>query len=498
MIRKLMQTSICVLLVWISTAHAGGGEFLVIADLHFNPFQGLSPDQFKELSATPAGQWRSFFARLHQPIPSLGSDTNGRLLDSALAAVAERVETPEFTLFAGDFLGHDWVSRYNALAPQSIIENAQAYREFTVKTLRFIAAEFQTRFPGTTVLPTLGNEDAFCQDYWIQPQGGFLAQFAEVWRPLLGATVDSATFERSFLPWGCYAADLPGMPNHRLIVFDSVFLSKSYCADYHDPATSNCCECAKPGDGPGAATLAWLEVALQKSSEENKRVWLLMHVPPGLDSYREDKADGKSLTASLWTQDFLGRYLELVGKHRSILQIAFTGHTHMDDFRIVRIDGNPVLLHKIVPAVSPVFGNNPAFQVYQVDPNTGSITDWQTYFLDLSRSDSFVPTPTWNEEYDGSQAYGLSALDARTASALFERIRSNPVARESGSYRDFFKVGVKAIPRSHLPIYACAVLNAACKEYGHCVSAHNLPAPVEIADSVKLRRKAGGLGEPQR
>lgn len=45
MIRKLMQTSICVLLVGISTAHAGGGEFLVIADLHFNPFQGLGEPQ---------------------------------------------------------------------------------------------------------------------------------------------------------------------------------------------------------------------------------------------------------------------------------------------------------------------------------------------------------------------------------------------------------------------------------------------------------------------
>ena len=133
-----------------------------------------------------------------------------------------------------------------------------------------------------------------------------------------------------------------------MIALNSVLLSKSYCSSYHAPGHDDCSTCTDPGAAPGAAGLAWLEQALARASRENKSVWLLMHVPPGIDSYMEDKADGKSLAASLWEPRFLERYLELIHEYRSILKISFAGHTHMDDFRIAHVDGAPVLLHKIV------------------------------------------------------------------------------------------------------------------------------------------------------
>jgi sphingomyelin phosphodiesterase acid-like 3 len=494
MVGMLMRAFVCVMaLISVSLADAGEVRCLVITDLHFNPFHGLSKAEFKELAAAPAGEWQAVMARFPQPIVPLGSDSNYRLLDSALTAAAEQVERPDFILFAGDFMAHDWLSRYNACADQSIGDNPQAYREFTVKVLQFIAGLFQERFPDAAILPTLGNDDAFCQDYWIQPGGDFLDQFAKVWRPLLGSTVDPEAFERSFSSLGCYVADLPGLEDHRLIALNSVLMSKSYCSSYHAPGHDDCCKCTDSGAAPGTAALAWLEEALSRSSRENKTVWLLMHVPPGIDSYTEDKADGKSLAASLWEPRFLDRYLKLIHEYRSILAISFAGHTHMDDFRIARVDGGPVLLHKIVPSVSPVFGNNPAFQVYQVDSDSGAITDWQTHFLDLSHSGTSIAERTWSKEYAARQAYRLSAIDADAASALFQRIRSNPAAEVSDKYRHFFKVGVKPIPQRRLSIYACAVLNALYADYSSCVSRHDSPAPIEMDSPVRLRRQAGGL-----
>lgn len=494
MIRKLMQTFVCVMAL-ISVFHADAGEanFLVITDLHFNPFHGLSKAEFEALAATPAHQWQAVIARMPEPIVPLGSDSNFSLLDSALTAAAAQAERPDFILFAGDFMAHDWQSRYNACAHQSIADDPQAYREFTVKVLQFIAGRFQECFPDVVILPTLGNDDAFCQDYWIQPGGAFLDQFAKVWMPLLGSTVDPEAFERSFSSLGCYVADLPGLENHRLIALNSVLLSKSYCSSYHAPGHDDCCTCIDAGAAPGTAALAWLEQVLSRSSRERKTVWLLMHVPPGIDSYTEDKADGKSLAASLWEPRFLDRYLKLIYEHRSILRISFAGHTHMDDYRIAHVDGAPVLLHKIVPSVSPVFGNNPAFQVYQVDSDSGAITDWQTYFLDLSHSGTSMAEQAWSKEYSASQAYQLSAVDADAASGLFKRIRSNSGAEVSERYRQFFKVGVKPIPQRHLSIYACAVLNALYADYRSCVSRDETPAPIEMDSPVRLRRQAGGL-----
>lgn len=499
MIRRLMQTSVCIIAL-ISASHVDAGDVtaLVITDFHLNPFHELSKAEFEELAATPVKQWQALISRMGQPIVPLGSDSNFSLLNSALTAAAEQAQRPDFILFAGDFMAHDWQSRYNACARQSIADNPQAYQEFTVKVIQFIAGEFQERFPGIPVLPTLGNDDAFCQDYWIQPGGAFLDEFATVWKPLLGSTVDPEAFERSFSSLGCYVADLPGLENHRLIALNSIFLSKGYCSSYHTPGHDDCSTCTDPGAVPGTAALAWLEQELARSRREGKRVWLLMHVPPGIDSYTENKDDGRSLAASMWAPKFLDRYFELIHEYRSVLTISFAGHTHMDDFRIAHVDGAPVLLHKIVPSASPVFGNNPAFQVYQVDTDTGAITDWQTHFLDLSRSGTSIAQRSWNKEYSAKQAYHLSAIDADTVAALFQQIRSNPYAEVSDNYRRFFKVGARPIPQRHLPIYACAVLNAHYADYSSCVSRHGRPAPSEIDSPVRLRRQAGGLDVPKR
>ena len=148
--------------------------------------------------------------------------------------------------------------------------------------------------------------------------------------------------------------------------------------------------------------------------------------------------------------------------------------------------------------MSPVFGNNPAFQVYQVDSDTGAITDWQTHSLDLSHSGTSIAEQTWSKEYAARQAYRLSAIDADATGALFKRVRSNPAAEVSDKYRHFFKVGVNPIPQRHLSIYACAILNTLYADYTACVSRHNLPPPIQIASPVQLRRQAGGLDVPKR
>ena len=36
---------------------------------------------------------------------------------------------------------------------------------------------------------------------------------------------------------------------------------------------------------------------------------------------------------------------------------------------------------KLVPSISPIFRNNPAFQVYRFDGRTGAISTYQTYYL---------------------------------------------------------------------------------------------------------------------
>jgi sphingomyelin phosphodiesterase acid-like 3 len=436
---------------------ASAQSFVAITDIHFDPYHNLSAEQFETLRQTPVERWGDFFRSLQQPASLPGQDSNYTLMASVLDAASRRVPEPLFVLYMGDFMAHDWQASYEKLAAKSIAEDPESYREFTGKSLALVAREFQARFPDRPVLATLGNDDAFCGDYWIQLSSPFQRLFAQTWLPLLQATVDEREFVASFVNHGAYVAELPGVEAQRLIVLNSVFWSTSYCDDYFKPVMRGCCSCEDPGPLPGRAQMKWLEQELQKARLDNKRVWLVMHVPPGLDSYAEDQAQGKCLTAEMWKPEFTARYMKLVEEYGEELQIAFAGHTHMDDFRIVSARGRPLLLHKIVPAVSPIFKNHSAFQVYQWDADHRLVHNWQTYQLDSSKD-----TPhgePWQLEYDAATVYQLESVTAHAAKKVFDQARDDPRSGPAQAFARNYGVGAWTLADKDLPIYFGTILN---------------------------------------
>ncbi len=492
-LQRQFLSSMILCLALCCSAKVTADEFLVISDVHFNPMAGLTPRQFRELSPLPADRWPEFLRSLKQPMSSPHSDSNYTLLISALDAAHKRLPDPPFILYTGDFMAHDWQDTYSRLAPETISVNPTAYQNFTRKALAVIAIEFQTRFPDTPVFATLGNDDSFCQDYWIQPGGQFLKTFGSLWAPLLGDAVELGAFRESFEALGVYAADLPGSPSDRLIVLNSVLWSASYCTDYFRPGAINCCNCQNLGATPGKAQFKWLETQLAQAARQKKRVWLLMHVPPGLDSYAEEKASGRSHTAELWTKEFTARFRKLTDGYRDTLRISFAGHTHMDDFRVDRAEDTPVLLHKISPAVSPIFGNNPSFQVFQRDDRTGVISNWQTHFIRLSAASTKQMHLTWGIEYDARTTYGIERVTARSIAQLFLRMKQDPRGSHATAYRRYYAVSASTLAEKDLFIYSCAVLNPTYAAYRHCLTGHGLVPPKQHDEPAQLRRDAGGL-----
>lgn len=496
--KLLIQRLVCSVAVtttlWLISSQAEEFRFTVLSDIHFNVYHGLDRAQFAELEGLAVDDWSSFFEALKQPFVAQGQDSNYALMVSALAAASDRLPETPFVLYPGDFLGHEWLANYNRLASQPLEENPEAFRDFTAKALQLMANEFEKAFPNSVVLPTPGNDDSFCGDYWIQPNGGFLSVFAGIWEPLLRDAVEPAGFRKSFKALGCFAADLPGMPGHRLLSLNSVLWSDSYCDSYFDPVKNNvdCCSCSDVGDAPGKMQFEWLEEQLASAAAEDRKVWLLMHIPPGLDSYKEKEADGKSAAANLWTEAFTARYLDVLHRYRDTIRQSFTGHTHTDDYRVDQVGSEPILFHKIVPAVSPVYGNNPAVQFYEADPGTGVLTNWQTHYLSLKRADGGVPTQSWAAEYDARENYGVEVFNAETVSGLFESMRQDPASARSAAYRLFYQVSAREIPPADLPVYTCAILNATFAAYHNCLTNHGLSAPLRMNSPAELRHRAGG------
>jgi len=108
--------------------------------------------------------------------------------------------------------------------------------------MQFLALQLEQTFPDTPILPALGNDDSYCGNYQLQPQGPFLADTLPIFRALIGALV-SLGFDRNWMSYGNYSAAVRGQ---RIIFSNTVFFS----ANYH-----NGCDSAADAD-PGSATLA--------------------------------------------------------------------------------------------------------------------------------------------------------------------------------------------------------------------------------------------------
>ena len=134
-----------------------------------------------------------------------------------------------------------------------------------------------------------------------------------------------------------------------------------------------------------------------------------MHIPPGMDAYNSSRAQCKN-PVSFWQAKYSTEFGALMNAYSDVVQLAFAGHIHMDDFRVT-VAGAPSLPLRITPSVSPIFKNNPAFSVMTYNVATASVSDITTYFLALSS-----PKPSWATEYQFDSAYGVTSFSAANLS----------------------------------------------------------------------------------
>jgi sphingomyelin phosphodiesterase acid-like 3 len=101
-----------------------------------------------------------------------------------------------------------------------------------------------------------------------------------------------------------------------------------------------------------------------------------------------------------------------------MIEAAFCGHTHMDEFRILHDSGKrPLVYMHVTPSVSPVFGNNPAYQIFSLDPAGQALADYFTRMLNLAASLD-AGTAGWETEYRFSKAYDQTALTPEILAAV--------------------------------------------------------------------------------
>ncbi len=445
---------------------------LMVSDIHFEPF--WDPAKAPKLAAAPASQWSAIlaapdssnraqrFAELQNSCNARGADTSYALFRSSLNAMRIHVADAAFITLSGDLMAHEFTCKFNAVFPRA---STSDYMDFAVKTVAFVEFELHRTFPNAVLFTALGNNDSGCGDYHLDAHGRFLRDVAAVVAPDLGIPqAEQSQVLATFAATGDYNVPMPAPFNQaRLIVLDNLFMSNRYatCSGSPDPK-------------PAADQIAWLREQLQAARRNHQKVWVMAHIPPGVDPYStarkmRDVCGGEKAEMYL-ASDALANTLAEFG---DVIRLAIFAHTHMDELRLLEPAAGasaarlPVVV-KMVSSISPVDGNNASFTVARVNPATAELIDYRVY----AASNQTGTGTTWSKEYDFAGTYHEPAFTASTVEDLIARFRSDSTAQTQASQsylRNYFVGDRSALLTPFWPQYVCALANSTAEAYRSCV-----------------------------
>lgn len=446
---RIVQTLplLCVLLSTATAARAQSKDesVLILSDIHFNPFDDDA--LIAKLAGIPATQWGTVFATDGRSAMEGRDDTNYPLLMSTIAAMQKAVPEPKLVVITGDFLAHDFRPRFDKTSAGTVV----SYEDFVDKTIAFLALQLGAAFPHAQFAPVVGNNDSYCGDYMTSKNTPFLAHMAQAWAPLVNRNGATTTFRETFPGMGHYVADVPGT-SLRLVIVNSVFWSRKF-APFKN-------ECGASGEHPGADELAWLEQELAQSA--GKQSWILTHIPPGMDAYSSASKDKAVISYGEAAEKGI---LALLEKDAERIPLFLAGHTHMGAFRVQHEDASakdvPIL---VSPAISPLFGNDPAFRVATLSTSTGRITDFTEYAFQPSSTGA----PAWKETYRLSD-FEKGGVTPEAVVRIQHRLETDTRLRTSLEADYASDTAVRAKVEKSWRVYACAMTSTAEAPFEVCM-----------------------------
>ncbi|KAJ4490194.1 Metallo-dependent phosphatase-like protein, partial [Lentinula aciculospora] len=312
-----------------------------------------------EPTTTPAG-----------PLGDHACDTPLNLVESIVKAIDATNNT--FSIFTGDIVDG------NMLPTETRLSSPRPYEVSSSESAP------------VNCFPRFTTEDHADDSQWV-----FETSSAQ-WRPWIGQAAAEQIVHHS----GSYSRVVPNT-SLRIISINSGFWYKMnlwlYDSDDQQPDPNG--------------ILSFLVSQLQLAEDLGQRCWIIAHMPPGGGDVLLDQSN---------------YYDQVVQRYRNTIAGQFYGHTHADEFQLAYSNYSnqrkdmATSMAWIAPALTPRSGN-PAFKIYDVDPDTYEIMDSKTYSTDLSHPEYQVD-PIWKMVYSARELYGplipggLSPLDSLSSS----------------------------------------------------------------------------------
>jgi predicted MPP superfamily phosphohydrolase len=429
---------------------------LIVSDIHFDPFApGSKP---ATLAGSHISAWDGILAPARARAPSrYGRDSNAALLHSALAALADRAREADLLIVPGDLIAHDFERKAARVLRAG--ETSEPVRVFAVRTAHYVLEGLRKAAAGRPVVVALGNNDSECGDYRLQPNGPFLAGLRETVRALAGSGLLAPDFDATFAAAGYYRLRHPAAEGVDIVVVNDVLWS----AEYQD-------RCGRQGDQASAVMFEWLERTLGEIEASGRRAWLVHHIPVGIDGFSSFHGKERTCAARVkpfMREPFASRFVDLVRKHGATVDVMLSGHTHHDSYRVIRSGSTVAAIDKVMPGISPIFGNNPGFQVLSFDL-AGRPVDMTTWSLPLDGPAR--RKPAWRLEYRFTQAYRKPAFTEEAVGFLAEALLSPDAAKniDGRTFSRAYPVGHGAIGATEFRAHACTISGIDPAAYAAC------------------------------
>ncbi|MES2222042.1 MAG: hypothetical protein V4587_13885 [Acidobacteriota bacterium] len=276
---------------------------------------------------------------------------------------------------------------------------------------------------------------------------------------------DRAAEVEHFSQDGSYSVVMaPPMQKTRLIVLDDLFLS----ARYHS--------CSGESDSAGGdAEMAWLRDQLAQAQQSGQQVWIMGHIPTGIDPYSTARRMG-AMCGHVHPVMFLSstRLADLLVQYADIIRLGIFAHTHMDEIRLLRPvhaalnSASPEVVIKMIPSISPVDGNDPSFTMARIDPANATLQDFKM----VAASNHTGIATQWSVEYDFAQTFHQSQFSPSAVRALIAGFSADPGAENelSRQYIRHYFIGDRSPElKPFWPQYVCALANYSVEAYAACV-----------------------------
>ncbi|KAJ8921813.1 hypothetical protein NQ315_008445 [Exocentrus adspersus] len=288
----------------------------------------------------------------------------------------------DFIYYTGDIISHkSWTTS----------------KDENIKTIKEIYGLFASTFVNTTIYPILGNHEPHPTDFY-SPGNILQNQLSTQWIFNLSASEWSRWLPKNTqgtIRNGGYYSVL-ARPGFRIIALNSNFCFTSNLWLIYE-------------DEDPREQLAWLVEELYQAEKNNEKVHILSHIPPG-----------EILCHKRWSNQFH----KIVNRFAHVISAQFNGHTHIDELRIFFNEDNSKVVNVAFNGASftTFVGFNPNFKIYQVNPSTAMVIDYDQYIFNLTKANQYKTPPQWYKQYSFKEAYDLPDLSLTSFGDLLKKM----------------------------------------------------------------------------